>query len=274
MMPRFCCSTDQSLVELGVKTHKLHKMPKKEKQKIHSLLNASIPNKFYFISYKPEQYNAVIYFKTFAGLQSSQKKTFHGYWRVALDTLVKCSARSYQSHGQRLMSEWNTPSKGLGDFWKHLSEIESAESDTINHIHIEKTRSGLSFDDDQAKVDSKQQQRGAALNDDDKQLRDMENGETAAVSDGAVSGMDGQDDVDDYPLRMQITWNDLCLSLQQQYPRTLILKAGGGDPDCSRECQSPYKVNGVDVSDIPWDYRSKILEKAERMEPLELVERL
>ncbi|KAF9301536.1 hypothetical protein BGZ74_006604 [Mortierella antarctica] len=162
----------------------------------------------------------------------------------------------------------------------------------------------LSFDDDHA--NSKRQRRGTATNDDDKQLQDMENGETAAVS-GAVDGgvvagmsqvMEGHDEVDEDPFAdadnfegalsetaaatptMMIgSFKSTGVSLQ---PTASIMKpmpaiyylAGGGESDCSRERRSPYMVNGVDVSDILWDYRSKILEKAERMEPLESVERL
>ncbi|KAG0018918.1 hypothetical protein BGZ82_000307, partial [Podila clonocystis] len=81
------------------------------------------------------------------------------------------------------------------------------------------------------------------------------------------------------PTMMVGSSNSTGVSLQ---PRTSILKptpaiyylAGGGESDCSRERRSPYLVNGIDVSDILWDYRSKILEKAERMAPLESVERL
>ncbi|KAI1313880.1 hypothetical protein EDD11_002415 [Mortierella claussenii] len=259
-------------------------MPKKGGQEKHPLHSAAIPNTFYFTSNNPEQHNAVRYFKTFADLHSSKKEVLHGYWRVALDILVQCSIRNYQSHGQRLKSEWNTPSKGLGDFWKHLN-----------------------FDDDHAESNSKRQRRDTAMNDDDKQLQEIEDGETAAVSDGAmgigvVAGMlqvmEGQDNVDEdsfteadnferaLPEPAAATFTMMVgssepteVSLQ---PAAAILKpmpaiydlTGGGDQDFSREGWSPYVVNGVDVSDILWDYRSEILEKAERMEPLEPVERL
>jgi hypothetical protein len=134
----------------------------------------------------------------------------------------------------------------------------------------------------------------------------MEDEETAAVSDGVVGcgviadisqGVEGQNSVDEDP---STEANDFEGSLSEpaaapamtvgssepsgvsSQPAPTILKptpaiyylAGSGDPDCSRERRSPYVVNGVDVSDILWDYRSGILEKAERMESLEPVERL
>ena len=116
-------------------------MPKKKEQEKHPLRNVAIPNTFYFTANNPEQYNAVHYFKTFADLHSSKKEVLHGYWRVALDMLEKCSVRSYQSHGQRLKSEWNTPSKGLGDFWKRLAEKESDRDQMQSTTSILKKRS-------------------------------------------------------------------------------------------------------------------------------------
>ncbi|KAF9342116.1 hypothetical protein BGX26_008303, partial [Mortierella sp. AD094] len=145
------------------------------------------------------------------------------------------------------------------------------------------------------------------MNDNDKQLQDMENGETAAVSDGAVDSgvvagmsqvMEGQDEVDEDPFAEAdnfegalpkpavVTPTMMVRSSEpagvSSQPAAAILKpmsaiyylAGRGDPDCSKERRSPYVVNGVDVSDVLWDYRSEILEKAERMESLESVERL
>lgn len=101
--------------------------------------------------------------------------------------------------------------------------------------------------------------------------------------------VEGQNDIDEDPLaeaNYAVATPTIMVGSSKptgvSQPATAILNpmpavyylAGGGDSDCSRERRSPYMVNGIDVSDILWDYRSKILKKAERMEPLESVERL
>ena len=105
----------------------------------------------------------------------------------------------------------------------------------------------LRFDDDD-ESNSKRRRGSATVINDDEQLQDLENGKVAAITGAAMS-------------------------ILKPTPAIYYL-AGGGKSDCSRERRSPYMVNGIDVSDLLWDYRWKILERAERMEPLESVERL
>jgi len=116
-------------------------MPKKgEQQGKDPLHNAAIPNKFYFTSNNPEQYGPIHYFNTFTDLHSSKKEVLHSYWRRALEILVRCSVRRYQSNGQRLKAEWSTPSKGLSNFWKRLEENESDQDQIRSTASVLKKR--------------------------------------------------------------------------------------------------------------------------------------
>jgi len=139
------------------------------------------------------------------------------------------------------------------------------------------------------------------MNDNDKQLLDKENvGKTVSFSNGAMNDdvvadvsqvMEGKDDADEDLYAEVDTFERAFSEPAAAAPTTIIrssetaaaiLKpvpaiyylAGGGDSDCSRERWSPYMVNRVDVSDIIWNYRSKILRQAELMKPLGSVERL
>ncbi|KAF9917408.1 hypothetical protein FBU30_000769 [Linnemannia zychae] len=195
---------------------------------------------------------------------------------------MKCSIRNFESHGQRLMSEWKTPSKGLGDFWKRLEENELAQGQS-------------------------KRQPPSIFKDGNKQLQRMANEVSVAAFDGTVGGdvltdttqvIERQDDLDEdsdadadnlSSLLSRHTAITPTVSVEISKPEdisiqnteavlrllpTIYYLAGGGDPNCSSERRSPYMVNGADFSDILWDYRSEVLEKAESMDLLEIVERL
>ncbi|KAK3844679.1 MAG: hypothetical protein J3R72DRAFT_65445 [Linnemannia gamsii] len=196
-------------------------MRKKGGQERHPLCNAAIPNTFYFTTNKPEQYDAAHYFKTFADLHSSKKEVLHAYWMVVLDILEDCNIRNYQSHGQRLKAVWNTPSRGLGDFWDRVQEKESDREHLRTITSVLKRRAlrsagtntlkafnavdrNLSFDDDHDESTPRRKRQGKGTN---KTNQDMGNGKTSALSgatgDWAVAGMpqlmEEQDDVDGDP---------------------------------------------------------------------------
>ncbi|KAF9086580.1 hypothetical protein BGX27_003171, partial [Mortierella sp. AM989] len=284
-------------------------MSKKPAKENDPLKDVPIPNSFYFTTNAPEQYNAVNYFKTFADLQCSKKEILHTYWRRALDTLVACSIRRYQAHGQRLLGEWNTPGKGLGDFWKSVEgkesemdqlrtttstlkkrAIQSVQRHTLNAFNA--VDKNLRFDDgNDTQSTSKRQRQSTTMNNNDVHEHVLENAEPAAVpetrSSNVITGIvqDTDDlqgassDTESAPPRITVSSSEHSGTDQLSKPTlettpAIYYLAGGGSSDCSRECRSAYMVDEFDISDTLWDYRSKILQLAEQMQPLESVERL
>ncbi|KAF9364979.1 hypothetical protein BGX34_011816 [Mortierella sp. NVP85] len=165
-------------------------MSKNRKQEEHPLINVNIPNTFYFTLNKPEQHNAVDYSKTFADIHSSKKEVLHGYWKVVLDILAEC-VRIYQSHDQRRRSEWNIPSKDLGDFRRRLEGKESIQDQMQSTTSILKKRAirsvqrntlkayhavdrNFGFGDDDAESNPGRQWRKSAMKDDGQILGTLE----------------------------------------------------------------------------------------------------
>jgi len=100
-----------------------------------------IPNIFYFLNTNPFRYDAGDYFKTFSDLNISNKAVLHDHWSRAIKILLASSTPTFRHNGSRLLAIWNTPGKGLSEFWAKQELLESEQDDLKATVMMVRKRS-------------------------------------------------------------------------------------------------------------------------------------
>ncbi|OAQ32432.1 hypothetical protein K457DRAFT_16439 [Linnemannia elongata AG-77] len=263
--------------------------------KHHPFKDADIPNRFYFLNKKPENYNARDYFQTFSNLNTSSKGLLHGFWRKALTIMTESNVRVFQCRGRQLLSIWNLPDKGLKDFWRAIeqsgspsttvrteaSKIEKKFVMLASRTYIKAGRAlhdeiGASLDNSRHGNPERKRRRFTSeeaserldnLTDDDD---DPSYSEAVSVDQGGQSNPNDRvyQDTDSDTFAEDYAGDAHPRQTTSKPTSTVYFLAGNGDVDCSEAARSPWMIQDDDLAGVLWDYRSTVCEKAKRLEGL------
>ncbi|KAF9426887.1 hypothetical protein BGZ94_005866 [Podila epigama] len=216
-------------------------------------------------------------------------------WVKAMQILKDSPEQQFSDQGKKLQGTWNSPGNGLGTFWEerdeHLttSDIEDAARTKIRKYSLrtaERNILGAIVDlDDQTRAKkAKRNTRTISVEEDAGVLNnnvdndsiggqvDCESQSREELDNDSLVTASAEPDDD---LLSQTSSASDCERSSEMASKGIYYLTGYRSSDCSKKLWTPWVVQGHDLSPALWTYRERIINRAQRVAPLEsTIERL